>query len=93
MIHIQDTPCASCPQFRPTTYGSMGVCLHKEGPTGKVFGKSWFNQEMGYPKGCPIDPSPPTPPRRRPSKKRQARLLRNPELPLRVGVCSKEDTY
>jgi len=47
-----------------------GVCLHKEGPTGKVFGKSWWSQEEGYPAGCPINPDPPTPPRPRPGKKR-----------------------
>jgi hypothetical protein len=82
-IHMTDTPCAKCPHFSrimPPT--SIGVCRHKEGPTSKVFGNVW-SMDAGYPKGCPIDPSPPAPPRRRPGKKRLPRLPLTEELPMK----------
>lgn len=77
-----ETPCAKCPRYAETGkfFGSgYGVCRHPDGPI-KVRATIMFpwDDPKSYPAGCPVDPSPPAPPRRRPkmNKKRVGRTPR-----------------
>lgn len=87
------TACADCEHFKPTLYDLYGICMRKDGPTGKVFGKTWILSEgHKYPSGCPIDPDPPPPPRKRPGKKRnrKGRNDRQAEDPKHEGMRRKK---
>ena len=65
----EKTACAGCEHYSTHTVVSMGTCMHKDGPL-RVWSLKFWAGDGYYPPGCPINPDPPTPPRKRPGKKR-----------------------
>lgn len=65
------TACATCTRYKPDNpqWRGTGMCTHPDGPTKVHTGMRPWRRK--YPPGCPIDPAPPKPPRKRPGKKKR----------------------
>lgn len=71
MAIFKDSACQNCEHYKPSSpMDILGICLHKDGPT-RVYGFSMVGDEDIYPSGCPINPNPATPPRKRPGKNKR----------------------